>query len=133
MYRETDAVCSEKHTNVEFLNINLVIHKAASGPYRAKIHSCWNVWSFHSVVDKQLVFLGCCLLCLLVCRTHRFFEKSFCVLLQDMTVQITKIKAVTSYKPWNLNKNVVFNLEWWWVYTNWFLINSWNLFRLSSW
>ena len=40
MYRETDAVCSEIHTNIEFLNIKLVIYKVASVPYRATIYSC---------------------------------------------------------------------------------------------
>jgi hypothetical protein len=99
LYRETGAVCSEIHTNVEFLNIKLMIYKVASVPYRATIYSCLKVSIFHSVVDKHLFFTGCCLLPAGLSNTYRLLGEAYCVLLHGLPAQTANIKAVSSYKP----------------------------------
>ena len=56
LYREIIAVYSRIHTKAEFLNIKLVIHKVASGPFWVPIHYYWKIRRFYGVFGKPSGF-----------------------------------------------------------------------------
>jgi len=81
MCKKSDAVCSEIHTDVEFLNIKLLIYKIVNRPYRATIHGCWKIRISTALLISNYFFWDATS-CLLVYRKPiDFLEKraaSFC-------------------------------------------------------